>query len=72
MAAKYAYSNELKANAVGTDYDMCELALSGKMGMTAKILKFQTDGFRPKRAEKQVGTSRTVKVRSTVQTPASS
>ena len=54
MAVKYPYSNELKASAVGTDYDMCELALSGKMGMTAKVLKFQTDGFHPKRAEKQV------------------
>ena len=42
MKLKYAYSNELKPSLMNTDYDMAELALSGRMKKVADFLKKQT------------------------------
>lgn len=47
---KYAYSNELKANTINADYDMAELALTGKMETSIKFIGFPVRHFKTKRA----------------------
>ena len=41
MKMRYEYSSELKGQAIGTDYDMSELALSGKMDKVIRFISWQ-------------------------------
>lgn len=46
----YAYSSELKANAINADYDMAELVLSGKMKNSIKFITMPVRHYKTKRA----------------------
>ena len=48
MKQPYPYSNELKSVSVNSNYDMAELALSGRLGIAAKFIKKQTTQYKSK------------------------
>lgn len=48
MKPNYPYSNELKPTLMNTDYDMAELALTGKMKKVVNFIKKQTTHYKSK------------------------
>ena len=55
MKMRYEYSSELKGQAIGTIYDMSELALSGKMDKVIRFISWQMNSYKSKIADIQKG-----------------